>query len=335
MENNERAKRVQRLKKIIIVTILSMVVIPTGLAIFFGIRLHIYKNSLLQTREELNYYLELQSEADYREKNELPQTPKEVKEPALSDNVGTEAADSAKEAETTPKLTYSDLTAEEIEALELTDEEIYDGYRKVYLTFDDGPSSNTDDILDILKEYGVKATFFVIKKEGKSNEKLYQRIVDEGHSIGMHSTSHKYAQVYESEEAFLEDTYSLRNFLYLVTGVESDIYRFPGGSSNKVSKIGMKTFAQALNNEGIIYFDWNVSAKDSSTPRPTADEIVYNVTSEIKKYNEVIILMHDTQSRKTTVSALPRIIEYIQSLDDTVILPITRGTKPVQHLTVK
>lgn len=131
---------------------------------------------------------------------------------------------------------------------------------KVYLTFDDGPSSNTAEILDILKQYGVKATFFVIGKENEESKELYRRMVEEGHTLAMHSYSHKYGMLYESVEAFAEDFSNIQNYLFEVTGQECLFYRFPGGSSNQVSKTDMKELIAYLNGQGITYFDWNVSS---------------------------------------------------------------------------
>jgi len=303
-----------------------MIAVPTGLSIFFGIRLAIARNEIEEINDQLNHYLESESEREFE--TFLIQEPDSETDASDSEPVPTE------DAVIRPNYEYSALTAEEIEALELSDEELYEGYRKVYLTFDDGPSSNTDDILAILAKYNVKATFFVQKKEGLSNEKLYRRIVDEGHAIGMHSTSHVYKEVYASEDAFSEDTTEIRDYIYMVTGVETNLYRFPGGSSNHVSKVDMSILAQSLLDRNIIYFDWNISSGDSAYPRPSADDIYTNVTKNLKKYGNAIILMHDTGSRDTTVEALPRIIEYILSMEDTVILPITEETKPVRHLKI-
>ena len=121
-----------------------------------------------------------------------------------------------------------------------------DDVHKVYLTFDDGPSSNTVQILDILKENDVKATFFVIGREDEASKALYQRIVDEGHTLAMHSFTHKYSTLYSSIEAFEEDFSRIQNYLYEVTGKESLFYRFPGGSSNHVSNENMKEFISFL-----------------------------------------------------------------------------------------
>ncbi len=234
-----------------------------------------------------------------------------------------------------PRYNVEAMTEEEIAALSLSTEELYDGYRKVYLTFDDGPSANTEAILDILKQYDVKATFFVIMREGREFEDLYRRIVDEGHTLGMHSCTHVYSTLYKDEQSFKEDTERLRNFLYMVTGVESDYYRFPGGSSNKVSPVDMRIYAKILEDEGIEYYDWNMSSQDATSPILPKESIVRNVTSNIKYFSEPMILFHDTGSKVTTVEALPEIIEYIQSLDNTVILPISKDTNPIQHISVE
>ena len=234
-----------------------------------------------------------------------------------------------------PRYNVEAMTEEEIAALSLSTEELYDGYRKVYLTFDDGPSANTEAILDILKQYDVKATFFVIMREGREFEDLYRRIVDEGHTLGMHSCTHVYSTLYKDEQSFKEDTERLRNFLYMVTGVESDYYRFPGGSSNKVSPVDMRIYAKILEDEGIEYYDWNMSSQDATSPILPKESIVRNVTSNIKYFSEPMILFHDTGSKVTTVEALPEIIEYIQSLDTTVILPISKDTNPIQHISVE
>lgn len=204
------------------------------------------------------------------------------------------------------------------------------GIRKVYLTFDDGPSSNTDRILDILDEYGVKATFFVVGKEGYTEE--YQRIVEEGHTLGMHSYSHKYREIYESLDAYRTDLEKLHSFLYEVTGEDCNIVRFPGGSSNTISKVDMKELIGYLAQEGITYFDWNVSSGDASSNYISASKIAENVLNNVWKYDSVVILMHDSAAKDTTVEALPMIIEKILESENTVLLPISEDTIPIQHV---
>lgn len=203
--------------------------------------------------------------------------------------------------------------------------------QKVYLTFDDGPSENTAKILDILKEKNIKATFFVIGKEDEESKALYQRIVAEGHTLGMHSFSHKYSVIYDSLDAFKEDVNHLRSYLTEVAGVEPDIMRFPGGSSNQVSNTDMTEFIRYLKEEGITYYDWNVASGDATSQAYTADELVQNVMTDVEKYNTSIVLMHDAATKGTTVDALGPMIDQLQAMG-VELLPIDENTKPIQHI---
>lgn len=205
---------------------------------------------------------------------------------------------------------------------------------KVYLTFDDGPSENTNAILDILDDYGIKATFFVTGKEDEASKAAYQRIVAEGHTIAMHSYSHKYSEIYASKEAFQEDFERIQNLIYDTTGVECHYYRFPGGSSNKVSNTDMSEFICYLNEQGITYYDWNVSSGDATSRAFTADELVENVMSDVVKYKTSIVLLHDATVKTTTVQALPAMIEALQQAG-AMILPIDEDTTVIQHVSIQ
>lgn len=203
---------------------------------------------------------------------------------------------------------------------------------KVYLTFDDGPSSNTPEILDILEQYGIKATFFVVGKEDQESKALYRRIVNEGHTLGMHSYSHKYSTVYDSLEGFEEDFTRIRDLLYDVTGENCTLYRFPGGSSNRVGNIPMEECISYLNQQGITYFDWNVSSGDAACQAYTAEQLVENVLSDVVKYKSSVVLMHDSDTKGMTVESLPAMIEALNGLE-AQILPIDEDTTAIQHIT--
>lgn len=207
--------------------------------------------------------------------------------------------------------------------------------KTVYLTFDDGPSSNTDRILDILKEYDVKATFFVVGKTDQASLSAYRRIVEEGHTLGMHSYSHRYGEIYQSREAFTGDLTRLQEYLYQVTGVWSRYYRFPGGSSNTVSRTDMGELIKWLKDNGITYYDWNVASGDAVSGPVSRQEIVNNCVSHIGEENEYIILMHDAAEKDSTVEALPEIIEQLSRQGDVSFLPITDATVPIQHLSAE
>ncbi len=205
---------------------------------------------------------------------------------------------------------------------------------KVYLTFDDGPSGNSDKILDILDDYNVKATFFVVGKEDDESKRIYKRIVDEGHTLAMHSYTHKYSYIYSSLDNFKSDMDKLQNLLYDVTGVDCDLYRFPGGSSNRVSNTDMSEYINYLNKKNIRYLDWNVASGDATSAPITADDLVENVMSDVVKYKTSVVLMHDADSKDATVEALPTIIEKLQA-EGALILPVSDDTEMIQHITVQ
>ena len=210
--------------------------------------------------------------------------------------------------------------------------ETEEGIRKVYLTFDDGPSSNTDEILDILAEYDVKAAFFVVGKEEEKYQPLYKRIVEEGHTLAMHSYSHKYNEIYQSKESYVEDLTKLQEFLYDTTGVWCRYCRFPGGSSNTVSRVDMHELIAYLEEQDMSYFDWNVSSGDATSAYISPEAIIRNSTARLQEFQEAIILMHDASDKDSTVKALPGLIERIQAMEDTKIVPITDDTEAIHHI---
>ncbi len=310
-----RRRRVQLLKRIIIATLITVIAVPVVLCVVLFCRMHLLENRIAVLTEQVALF----SESARTENTEIAE-----------DNVPGQntpgTADAPKEdpgAEGQPDG-VEEQAADGTEPVRT---------RKVYLTFDDGPSSNTDDILDILAAYDVKATFFVVGKEGEWAEKAYRRIVAEGHTLGMHSYTHEYSTVYASEEAFTEDLNRLRDYLREVTGVECAYYRFPGGSSNRVSDMDMHVLIDCLYEQEITYFDWNVSSQDASNPVPDADTILQNCLEGIAKHHgTVVVLMHDAASKGSTVEVLPALIEAVQAMEDTELLPITEDTVPVQHI---
>lgn len=185
----------------------------------------------------------------------------------------------------------------------------YDGPKTCYLTFDDGPSDNTSKILDILKENNIKATFFVVH----NNPELLKRIHNEGHTIGLHSASHKYSKIYASEEAFFADLTEIGDAVERATGVRSKIIRFPGGSSNTVSASYCKGIMSRLTRQvvekGYLYYDWNASDGDADGSNIPASTLIKNIRRDGTSSKRLIVLMHDAADKKTTVEALPEIIK--------------------------
>lgn len=201
---------------------------------------------------------------------------------------------------------------------------------KVYLTFDGGPDENTNEILDVLAKYNVKATFFVIGSESDEMKAVYRRIVDEGHTLGMHSYSNSYSTIYSSSDSFGKDVTKLNAYLKKVTGEKSQYYRFPGGSNNEISNVDMSEFIHVLNEKKITYFDWNVSAGDSASDYSVQD-IVTNVTEGVSKYKTSVVLLHDGDDKSTTVEALGPLIKALQKMK-AKILPIDENTNVIQYI---
>lgn len=309
VQSAARRKRVQHLKRLIIFSLMTAILMPTVLCVILFGRLHTLAKQMARLETTI---------ADMQ------------KEQAAVQAAGASAkADFGFSGGVVFNLELVQPPEAENQEAEVPEEE---PVRKVYLTFDDGPSSNTNKILDILAQYDVKATFFVVGKEGEWAEDAYRRIVEEGHTLGMHSYTHVYQSIYASVEAYAEDLNRLRDYLYEVTGTESRFVRFPGGSSNTVSDVSMREFISYLNEEGITYFDWNVSSGDAGSKLLEPEEIVENCINGMGNKDTVVILMHDAAGRPTTVEALPALIERIQEMENTELLPITDDTLPVQHI---
>lgn len=302
--NYDRRRRIRLLKKIILGTVAAAIIIPIGTSILLGIQVAALQNKVKELERSLSLY---EDKAD------------ETMGIYTTANIEESPRDTVKQEEAL------------VEEPQDTDEYA----KQIYLTFDDGPSRNTDEILDILKEYNVKATFFVVGKTDEQSIKAYQRIVAEGHTLAMHSYSHKYDEIYASKESFIEDVTTLQEYLYQVTGIWPRFYRFPGGSSNTVSRVDIQELIAYLDENQITYFDWNISSGDAAGGQLSADTIIENCIANIDSINRGMILMHDAAEKKTTVEALPEIIRTIQDRGDAVFLPVTDETVPIQHVTAK
>lgn len=201
---------------------------------------------------------------------------------------------------------------------------------QVYLTFDCIPSENTDAILDVLKERNIKATFFVVGDESEEAKEIYKRIVDEGHTLGMHSFSNQYSTIYASKESFISDYTQLSDYLFEVTGVKSEYYRFPGGSGNQISNVNMVDLVRVLNENQITYYDWNVSAGDAASTY-TSEDVVNNVITGVEKYKTSVVLLHDDKNKSTTVEALIPLLDELDTMGADV-LSIDKNTNVIQYI---
>ena len=312
MESKQYSKRIRYLRRLIATTVAAACLIPTCICVILAVRYDRLHTDYEKTMADLEWYREqFGSERDILASEA---------EPGESGSDQTEMGSEGMDVDYATVDVSGAQNPEDIE-----------GTRYVYLTFDDGPSTYTDEILDILDEYDVKATFFVCGKPNAKYTELYKRIVNDGHTLGMHSYSHKYSELYASLDSFKEDTDKLRIFLYETTGVWARFYRFPGGSSNTVSKVDMHELTGYLEDSEVTFFDWNVSAGDDRAGA-NKDTIYANIVNNVPKFKHCVVLMHDAADKKSTVDALPEIIEAIQAMEDTVIVPITDDTLPVQHI---
>lgn len=220
---------------------------------------------------------------------------------------------------------------EELKAKEKQEEENAKGV--IYLTFDDGPSSDTTPkILDILEEKDVKATFFVVHYNEK-NQELLKEEAKRKHTIALHGYTHNYSEVYQSVDACMENFRKIQEQVYQTTGLKSNIIRFPGGSSNTISKKyceGVMTeLSQRVLDEGYHYFDWNVDCDDAGHAK-TSDDVFHNVISGIKENRNNVVLMHDFSKNEKTVNALANIIDYGRE-NGFIFRKITEETPMVRH----
>ena len=220
-------------------------------------------------------------------------------------DVNPNAATAISEGELAYQSLYPELYVPIVEKIP-----VKDGDKVIYLTYDDGPSEETERLLDILDQEGVKATFFVMA-QGKSLEdckKWLKMIVDRGHAIGVHTYSHQYKEIYASPQAFLEDFKKMHDLIYEATGQKITMFRFAGGSVNAYNKATCKAIIAEMERRGYTYFDWNVDSGDSE--KGDNGKFIYDTTTqEILSHQKSIVLMHNSKAKKATVDQTAAIIE--------------------------
>lgn len=286
-----RKKRVKRIKKIIVGTAIVLLLLPTIMCLFLLVKVHSLEKQI-ETITKVSDSGAVQAQE------------KEVKT--------TKAPKKASTAEPTIKPTDDTTT------------------KKVYLTFDDGPGSQTGKILDILKKNHVKATFFVTGKEDASSKKIYQRIVKEGHTLAMHSYLHIQDVIYDSKEAFEKDLKQINRCLYEATGVHTKFYRFPGGSSTQNTSLPIQNFIDVLKKNHYLYLDWNVISPDINNANATKEQVVTGVMQGVDAYDTAVVLMYDVADKPMTVKALPSIIKQIKA-KNYELLPVDESMILIQH----
>lgn len=286
-----RKKRVKRIKKIIVGTAIVLLLLPTIMCLFLLVKVHSLEK-------------QIETITKVSDSSVVKAQEKEMKT--------TKAPKKASTAEPTIKPTDDTTT------------------KKVYLTFDDGPGSQTGKILDILKKNHVKATFFVTGKEDASSKKIYQRIVKEGHTLAMHSYSHIQDVIYDSKEAFEKDLKQINRCLYEATGVHTKFYRFPGGSSTQNTSLPIQNFIDVLKKNHYLYLDWNVISPDINNANATKEQVVTGVMQGVDAYDTAVVLMYDVADKPMTVKALPSIIKQIKA-KNYELLPVDESMILIQH----
>lgn len=286
-----RKKRVKRIKKIIVGTAIVLLLLPTIMCLFLLVKVHSLEK-------------QIETITKVSDSGVVKAQEKEVKT--------TKAPKKATTAEPTIKPTDDTTT------------------KKVYLTFDDGPGSQSGKILDILKKNHVKATFFVTGKEDASSKKIYQRIVKEGHTLAMHSYSHIQDVIYDSKEAFEKDLKQINRCLYEATGVHTKFYRFPGGSSTQNTSLPIQNFIDVLKKNHYLYLDWNVISPDINNANATKEQVVTGVMQGVDACDTAVVLMYDVADKPMTVKALPSIIKQIK-VKNYELLPVDESMILIQH----
>lgn len=226
--------------------------------------------------------------------------------------------------------TAEPTTAETYAAeLTLSEQQLIERGKVIYLTFDDGPTRHTAELLDILAKYNVKATFFVTA-ESRDYVGLIGRAKEEGHTVGIHCFYHDYKTVYASEQAYFADMQMIDDLIFEQTGERAELVRFPGGSSNQVSRFNkgiMTRLTRLVEEKGYRYFDWNVLSGDAGETRETA-EIIQNIKEGILKKDIAVVLQHDIYDY--SIAAVEAIIVWGME-NGYVFLPLTMDSPTIHH----
>lgn len=311
-----------------VIIFLSICIAATGFVIFRN-----YKdlNKLNEKIKHSQTTIDKQTEENNTLKQELEKSKQEL-ETARQEKAALESENAGLKKEIT-ELKAKRAAASKYSNLPAAPQNPQPVGKVCYLTFDDGPSDNTLKILEILARYNVKATFFVTNY-AQSKIEYAPQIHAAGHTIGLHTQSHNYGQIYSSEAAYFADLNAISAKVKELTGVDSKVIRFPGGGSNAVSKKYcpgiMSLLTRKVTEMGYTYFDWNVSSEDASASVVSASKIISSVLNGAKNKNSICVLMHDAAGKTTTVDALPSIIEGLRSQGYT-FAPLTKECYGYHH----
>ena len=290
LKKEYRNRRVKRIKKIIVTLVILLILTPTILSVFLIFRV-----------SDLEYKMNnlIKKSEDYKLTNkEKNNDTYHANENATSD-------------------------------LKKTDSTGNTDINKIFLTFDDGPSTETNKILDILKKKSIKATFFVTGKEDEFSKKIYKRIVDEGHTIGLHSYSHIYKNIYKDKESFASDLKRIKDLIYNTCNTNSVFFRFPGGSASHYINNNLKEYVNVLNENNLQYIDWNILSPDISDRKISKEKMIKKIIDDTGLYNTSVILMYDSPKYPLVKKVLPKLIDQLKK--DNKLLPIDEDTPKIRH----
>lgn len=187
--------------------------------------------------------------------------------------------------------------------------------KRAFLTFDDGPSTVTPAILDVLKQENIKASFFVLGSRVNAMPEMTKRIYDEGHYVANHGYSHSYSAIYASPQAVLDEFNECNKAVRNAIGVSdyhSHLFRFPGGlPGGKYAEIKRQA-KELLSQNDIVNIDWNALTGDAETANPTVEFEMQRIQETVNNKSSVVILMHDAQAKAVTAEALPQIISWLR-----------------------
>ncbi len=318
-------------KHLIIFILALLILVPTSVAIYLGITL--YRASLpTPPAEDTQISAEAgtqQGDAAQQPDEPVQQTPQDEQTPPAQEQQSAPSGGAPEQtldedilsADLAYRALFPDMYVEPAESFQYSQ-------NTVYLTFDDGPSYITTSVLDALDWQEVPATFFVVYRPGEDGVAYLNRIVEGGHTIGIHSYSHEYTKIYASVEAFLTDFYQVWNWVYETTGVRSSVFRFPGGSVNGYNRDVYVEIIAEMTRRGFTYYDWNVSSGDAAATEVPSSAIFENVVSGVRSSNRAIVLMHDGRGHSTTANALPDIIRTLQE-EGYTFAPLTNDVYPI------
>lgn len=312
-----------RFFKHLILTVLALaILIPTTLSIIFGVSLGRARAELKQMRQTISA-----QPAPGQTGDGQPPSGGDGSQPAGDGSQPGGEADPPEDIGPGPEFPayqelYPELYAQPAK-LNSIDQE-----KTVYLTFDDGPSARTPELLAILEEYDIKATFFVVGRESEEAKQWMRDIVAAGHTLGIHTYSHDYNKIYQSVEAYLEDFNSMYCAILKATGVAPQVFRFPGGSVNAYNGATYRDIISEMVRRGFVYFDWNRMSGDAVRGNVPAETLVENALDRADSMRRVILLMHDSTRFTNVVEALPQIIEGYQEAGFS-FAALTPEVKPV------